>query len=472
MTDQNINANLSLQGVRVAAIVTNPCAPDPRVMKQAESAAKAGAEVTIFCLQDEGVPNEETLNGVRYKRFSNFKVVSSQAPGIFFSSLKEDTLRTIFFLIAFISLASLKGLSWIYQKVKTTLGFKNDKTRSSFLYGPKSIFRPILHALYVFVRGDIYKYILSPSVINYQPDLIHAHDFTTVPTALYCATKTNAKVIFDAHEIEADRVGSNGASSVAIINKDLNHFLPNVDALISVNESALNFYLENYKFQEIPKAVIYNSPAAPQDTIDNNKAKPINLREQLNIQESEILFIYTGSIGIGRGVPEIVQAMEPIKNTHLCIMGPQRDNILYPFQEHVQALKMEQRVHIIAPVSHDAVTETVKSADAGILFTLPTCLNHLYCLPNKIFESAMAGLPIIGPDLPEIKKFIEEEEIGLVVESENIDLLSEAIKEMAQDPLKYRPSERKLEDLKEKWSWDAQAAKLVPFYQDILKGKK
>lgn len=56
---------------RIAMLVSNPCNPDYRVVKQAESLANAGYEVCIFATWRPklGVPIQEVINGVTYKRY-------------------------------------------------------------------------------------------------------------------------------------------------------------------------------------------------------------------------------------------------------------------------------------------------------------------------------------------------------------------------------------------------------------------
>lgn len=55
---------------RIAMLVSNPCSPDYRVIKQAESLAKAGYEVRVFCTWKPGlrIPTHEIINGVTYVR--------------------------------------------------------------------------------------------------------------------------------------------------------------------------------------------------------------------------------------------------------------------------------------------------------------------------------------------------------------------------------------------------------------------
>ena len=55
---------------RIAMMVSNPCSPDFRVNKQAESLARAGYEVRVFCTWKPGlgIPVHEVINGVTYVR--------------------------------------------------------------------------------------------------------------------------------------------------------------------------------------------------------------------------------------------------------------------------------------------------------------------------------------------------------------------------------------------------------------------
>ena len=56
--------------IRVAMLVSNPCSPDFRVNKQAESLANAGYDVRVFCTWKPGlgIPVRERINGVTYVR--------------------------------------------------------------------------------------------------------------------------------------------------------------------------------------------------------------------------------------------------------------------------------------------------------------------------------------------------------------------------------------------------------------------
>ena len=55
---------------RIAMIVPNPCDPDYRVVKQAQTLVQAGYQVRVFCTRPSGsdLPSFEIVNGVEYTR--------------------------------------------------------------------------------------------------------------------------------------------------------------------------------------------------------------------------------------------------------------------------------------------------------------------------------------------------------------------------------------------------------------------
>nr|WP_281249301.1 glycosyltransferase family 4 protein [Planktotalea frisia] len=62
--------DLGTHPIRVAMVVPNPCDPDYRVVKQAQTLATAGYQVKVYCTLPAGsnLPVSETINGVEYER--------------------------------------------------------------------------------------------------------------------------------------------------------------------------------------------------------------------------------------------------------------------------------------------------------------------------------------------------------------------------------------------------------------------
>ena len=55
------------------------------------------------------------------------------------------------------------------------------------------------------------------------------------------------------------------------------------------------------------------------------------------------------------------------------------------------------------------------------------------CLPNGFFQSFSAGLPLLYPELPEIKRLAEQYGLGLPIDPKSPESIRAAIMSMLQD---------------------------------------
>jgi glycosyltransferase involved in cell wall biosynthesis len=114
----------------------------------------------------------------------------------------------------------------------------------------------------------------------------------------------------------------------------------------------------------------------------------------------------------------------------------------------------------VAP--HD-VLRYAASADVGLSLIEDTCLSYRLCLPNKVFEYLMAGLPIIVSDLPEMAALVRERGIGAVARSLDPQGIGEAIaRVLAMTPTARAANVR---ETAREFSWEAQEEELVRRYR-------
>ena len=102
----------------------------------------------------------------------------------------------------------------------------------------------------------------------------------------------------------------------------------------------------------------------------------------------------------------------------------------------IQKISKEYKnIYFHKAVSPDVLLDYTSSADFGISTIEDSCLSYRYCLPNKMFEYLMAGIPVIVSNLYEMKRLVESNMVGTVAKENTSDVLKEAIKE-AEDMLK------------------------------------
>ena len=283
-------------------------------------------------------------------------------------------------------------------------------------------------------------------------DIIHCNDLNTLPIG-YIIKKfynKNAKIVYDAHEYETQTNGLAG------LQKKLTIFLEktlikHADAVICVSDSIANEYVRLYKIKK--PELILNTP------IYQEVKKENLLREELNIAKEKRIFLYQGALSKGRGIETLLEAFETLKdkNSIIVFMG------YGTLEERIkQASKEHSNIFYHKAVSPEIVLHYTSSADYGVSMIEDSCLSYRYCLPNKLFEYAMANLPVIVSNLPEMRKVVEENKIGVVAQESSIDGITKAIEEIVQ--LEYKELQSNLKRVQEEYNWQEQERVLLGLY--------
>ena len=68
---------------------------------------------------------------------------------------------------------------------------------------------------------------------------------------------------------------------------------------------------------------------------------------------------------------------------------------------------------LFSSCSPDDLLEYTGSADLGSSLIQNTCKSYFYCMPNKLFEYLMTGLPVLVSDMKEMKEFVEKKKSDL-----------------------------------------------------------
>lgn len=117
-------------------------------------------------------------------------------------------------------------------------------------------------------------------------------------------------------------------------------------------------------------------------------------------QEKRKIVLYQGVFYGDRNLDAFAEAVESLKDEYcLYIMG--KDNELR--RKLCETYSNIKYVPFVQAPNHLLIT---RQADVGLLPYIPTKtfhyseLNALYCAPNKIYEYAAFGLPMIGSDVP------------------------------------------------------------------------
>jgi len=283
-------------------------------------------------------------------------------------------------------------------------------------------------------------------------DIIHCHDFNTLPIGVKLKKKYGLPLIYDAHEIWGYMVEKDLPKWWAdYYLKKEKRIIRYVDRVITVNEPLRKYYS---KITHKPITIIMNCKQL-QDT----KYEPPN--------NDKFTLLYLGGLDKSRFLLELVNVVKELPDVH-CIIG----GIGKP--EYVKILKYKcsqvQNVNFIGKVPMEKVLPITKKADVVVCMLDPINKNSRVGLPNKVFEAAVCGRPlIITEGLYYEKIVVEKERYGLAIQHTK-EGLRDAIIKLRDNPILCEELGRNaLKVAIEEFNWIRQEEKLMKVYKDLEK---
>ncbi|WP_323594868.1 glycosyltransferase [Aliarcobacter butzleri] len=299
--------------------------------------------------------------------------------------------------------------------------------------------------------------------LNKKIDLIHAHDLNSLPIAYIISLIKRVPFIYDSHELWSQSHHSISSKLILnIVSLMEKFFAKRATKIITVSDS-IKGYLEKY-FCVSDIEVIRNIPSYTH--IGNYNL----LREQYNLSNEIKICLYQGMISEHRGVSLIVKsAIEVCKNNNNVVFFFLGDGEhLDTFKKLIKENELEEKVFFLGRIEQDQLLKYTMSADIGIHAISNTCLNHDYCLPNKIFEYLHSNLVLVVTNLFELSKFIEENKIGLTFTDNNSFDLETKINELLANETLYLEYKNNVKNLATKLTWSNEYLKLRNIYKDLL----
>jgi glycosyltransferase involved in cell wall biosynthesis len=376
--------------VKVCVLVWNGFTHDARVRREARSLAARGARVRIVCIC---------------------------TPSRSVESETEDGVEVI----------RVRTESWLSRRLERGLGSVLQELRGS--------------------TG------MLREVLTFSPDIVHGNDVNTLLPAWLGARLCGAGLVYDAHEISADREGyRRRAWLVRLLERT---FGKRADARITTTRMRADWFEENYGFKDV--YVVQNRPEY--SAVTSNL-----IRERLPIPPGDLVVLYQGGLQAGRGLRNLIRAVQPLDGVQLVFVGDgtQRNELEALAEGH------RDRIHFVGQVPLAELPLWTASADVGVQVLRNTCLNHYTTDSNKLFEYVMGGLPVIASDFPEIRAIVDTHQIGLLVNPEDVVEVRGAIEKFAGNAAFRSGCARNSCSARCALDWASQEPSLLAAHHDAL----
>lgn len=393
--------------MRIAYIVHNDTHGDARVLKYLDSAAAAGHEARLFAV------------GGGVSRFP---------PGVERRPSGGVIVR-------------------VGPRTRTT-----DRVKP----GPKSRRRWLQLGL----RQWTFAFRAALAIRRWKPDIVHAHDADTLFAALLVRLVCRTPFVYDAHEIwEAQTLPPRISAYYRWI---LDRASSRWAGTITVSPGIQRWMTDRFSLDTEP-SLVRNVPVAASLPAPGSSGV---LRASAEIPEHARLLVHVGLIGPARGVAETVRALELLPDdVYLALIGPapkrSRDHIASVAQEH----GVGDRVRFVPPVESDEVSTAISDADVSVVYPQPVSLNSVYSLPNKLFQSIQAGLPVVASDAVDVAAVVTSLGIGLVAPARDTEALARAIEDVLDSGEVYRESARRAAP---NMTWEHEFARAAELYESVV----
>ena len=283
--------------------------------------------------------------------------------------------------------------------------------------------------------------------------IIHACDFDTLPPVILAKfLRRTSYIVYDIFDSYAEKVFGVPDGIRYLIRIVDRLFMRFVDAIIICEDRRKSYLGHIAKIK--PVEVILNVPEY-QELHTENKENPY------------LVINYCGFINENRGIYQIGEAIKNTSNARLQVFG------LCPDKAILDYLNQIENVEYYGQIPNTEALKFMKNSDLVVALYDPQILAHRFPSSNKVFEAMLCGKPILTNYGTALADFVLENEIGYVVEYDDIPGIRNIINKIlnnCSDSLKYGLNGYEL--FKSEYNWGIMAERMLKTYKNILNPKR
>ncbi len=291
-----------------------------------------------------------------------------------------------------------------------------------------------IRSMFDFVRKLWFSY--EKYIGDFKPDIVIAS--STYPIDIYPAHKIakryGAKLVYEVHDLWPLSPMELGGYSkhhpfIMAMQAAEDYCYRHADKVVSLLPNALEHMkergMQENKFIYIPNGF------DPEEWKDISNVPP-KIAEAIGglKKDGKFVIMYAGGHAISNALDFFLDAMKSLQDSNIVavLIGKGQEKLRL-----VERVKNENidNVIFLDPVSKKEIPAVLSLADSLYIGWKKNPLYKYGISPNKLFDYMMSGKPIIH-SVAAPNDWVKDGKCGLSVEAENSDLLSKAIKEMAQ----------------------------------------
>jgi glycosyltransferase involved in cell wall biosynthesis len=183
--------------------------------------------------------------------------------------------------------------------------------------------------------------------------------------------------------------------------------------------------------------------------------------------------IYLGGMSKTRGLLEVIEAFCQVARRHpswdLCLVGSSRPQAFEQEMKDASIRRgVEANVKFVDWVPYEEKERLSSQASMGVITYLPYS-NNTSCLPNKLFDYMLVGLPVIASDFPLYREVVEPSRCGILVDPSKPEEIARAMEYLIEHPEEARQmGDNGRRAVLEKYNWEKESERLLQIYDTVL----
>ncbi|MBV6713471.1 glycosyltransferase [Paenibacillus chitinolyticus] len=249
--------------------------------------------------------------------------------------------------------------------------------------------------------------------IQNRGSLIYAHDYFMAFPGWLAAKLTRSKFIYDAHELIIPDGNEKMGRRQKIFYLLESWVVRRASRVVAANKERADLMKEYYSLKQTPLVIRNIPPISDYESL----GEYTSVLDRYKHHESAIKLVYQGDMSLERGLKKFILAFKYLpEEFRLFLIGGGTD--APRIEELIRKEKLTDRIVMLGKVPRNILPGLLLHFDVGIISYPYKGLNNIYCAPNKLYEYAQAGLPVIATGQPPLKYYVSSYEIGLIAEKE------------------------------------------------------
>ncbi len=287
-------------------------------------------------------------------------------------------------------------------------------------------------------------------------DIFLSNDLDSLTANFLVSKIRKKKLVYDSHEYFTEVPELVNRPKIKHIWESIEKaILPKIKYSYTVCSSISGIYNKKYN---VDMKVVRNIP--------NCELSYKKVKHELSLKtKNKNIILYQGAINIGRGIEQVIKAMQFIDNAIFLVIGD--GDIASEMYKLIEKLNLDDKVIFLGKIPFHYLYNYTKIADIGISLEENIGLNYYYALPNKLFDYIRANIPILASHLPEIENIVKTYDIGCFIENHNPKHIAEKINFMLNSPGKIQIWKENLKKASLELCWENEEKVLKDIFLNL-----